>query len=256
VPVSEGGRDDQLNDISGDFIVYTSYLNTTSDLGQIMLYEISSGMRQQISDLTTIFEARIHGEFVAWVEGTPGATRVMLQNLIGLPQGQSPIQLAGHTPAASDVEIGERLVTWRERSGGQDDVFAYDLLTGTRLTIANDLTINERAPSTSGPWVTWNSSRVGINEVRVEALNVDTGERRIIADNDALNISPTINGDFIAYESNIAGNFDIYLYQLSTGDTFQITTHPANQLLNNVYGQMVAYVDTRDGDSDVFVTLF
>jgi beta propeller repeat protein len=180
----------------------------------------------------------------------------MLQNLIGLPQGQSPIQLAGHTPAASDVEIDERLVTWRERSGGQDDVFAYDLLTGTRLTIANDLTINERAPSTSGPWVTWNSSRVGINEVRVEALNVDTGERRIIADNDALNISPTINGDFIAYESNIAGNFDIYLYQLSTGDTFQITTHPANQLLNNVYGQMVAYVDTRDGDSDVFVTLF
>jgi hypothetical protein len=254
--VSEGGTDDQLNDVSGDYIVYTSYLSATSDVGQVKLYEISSGATTALSELTTIFEARVHDNMVAWVEGAPGSTRVMLFDIDTRSLGAGPLQIAGPSPAATDVEIGDRLVVWVERVDAQLDVHAYDIATRARFTVAADPLRTERSPSTSGAWVTWQSGVTGVAGIRIEAMNVDTSERRTIADNGAANVSPTIDRDLIGYESNVTGNFDVYLYRLSANDTFQVTNHPADQRLNNVYGDQVAYVDSRDGNADVFVSTF
>lgn len=265
VLISEGGTNDELTDISGDYVVYTSYVSPTSELGEVKLYEISSGTSRTISELTTIFEARVHDRMIAWIEGTLGSTRVMLFNLDGLVRGERPIEIAGPNPPASDLEIGERLVVWTERVGTQFDVVAYDMQTSARVGIATDPTRNERAPSTSGTWITWQSSANENVSVRVQAINFLGGELRTVADNGAVNISPTIDGDIIAYESNVAGNFDVYLYRVSDAQTFRVTDHPADQQLNNVFGSMVAYVDSREElgdprtespDTDVFVTAF
>lgn len=250
------GTDDQLNDISGDNIVFSAYVSPTSNLGEVRVYEISSGAQSVVSELTTLWEARIHGRRVAWVDGNAGTTRVLLKDLRGLASGERPIVLAGPTPPASDVEIGDTLVVWMTRRGTQLDVTAYDARTDTVFDVAADPSINERSASTWGSWVTWQASAIPTAGVRVEAHNVDTGEHRIVADNGAFNLAPTIHGDFITYESNVSGNYDIYLYRLSTGQTFRVTDHPADQRLNNVYGDMVAYVDSRDGNSDVFLSTF
>jgi beta propeller repeat protein len=71
-----------------------------------------------------------------------------------------------------------------------------------------------------------------------------------------LNLRPSIDGDLIAWESNSSGNFDIFLYRLSDRQTFQVTTDPAPQFLNDVFGNKVAYVDLRNGNEDIHVANF
>jgi len=269
VQVSSGGTDDQLEDVSraGDYIVYTSYVSTKSLLGAVKLYEVSSGVTTTLSELTEIHEARLHGRLVAWVEGHGLPSRLMLADLDALARGERAIQIAGSDPPARDVAISDRLVAWVEQSGAQFDVVAREyrkeastgLTLGPVLRIASDPTLLEHAPSTSGPWIVWQSSTGDkLAPVRIEAYNVDTDERRTIAENGAQNHTPTIDRDLIAYESNITGNSDVYLYHLSAGQTFQVTAHPVDQFLNDnaLYGDFVTYLDQRDGNVDLFVTAF
>jgi hypothetical protein len=251
VQVSDSTRDNQLNDVSGRRIVYTSYLSATSDIGEVKLYDIATGATSALSTETTIYEARIHGDRVAWVEGSPGQTRVILLTL-----GSAPVVLAGPTPPASDVDVGDRLVVWVERAQSQLDVVAHDLASGVRITVADDPQLMERSPTTAGSWIAWQSGQPGTSVVSVRSLDVDTGDLRAIAVNGAANLAPTIDGDYVAYESNFSGNFEIYLYRLSAEDTFRVTNHAAHQRLNNVFGSMVAYADLRNGSSDVFVRAF
>jgi hypothetical protein len=60
----------------------------------------------------------------------------------------------------------------------------------------------------------------------------------------------------VTWESDRAGNLDIFLYRLSTSETFRVTTDPANQFLAHVGGDKVAYVDLRNGVEDIYVTRF
>jgi hypothetical protein len=94
----------------------------------------------------------------------------------------------------------------------------------------------------------------GVCEVRVEAMNMDTNEHRVVVDNGSLNLRPSIHGDLIVWESNIACNYDIWVYRLSTGESFQVTTDSLDQQLGDVYGDLVAYVDDRGLNKDVFIS--
>jgi len=73
---------------------------------------------------------------------------------------------------------------------------------------------------------------------------------------------PTIDGDIIAYEAlvddGVGGfDYDIFIYRISTGETFPIATGAGDQKLNNVFGDQVAYVDNGVGtNNDIAVTTF
>jgi hypothetical protein len=253
--VSSGGTDDQLNDVSGNFIVYTAFDSTESSAGSIVLYDVAANEHFVLGSAAALLEARIAGGYVAWVQGSGSSTSVMLYDLALRGTGALATALAGPSPGAASVEIGDRFVVWERVSSTQRDVIAYDLATADYVTVAADTTVQERFPSTSGAWVTYEVRTPGVTtSTRVEARNIDTGEHLVIANNGALSLSPTIDGDLIAYESRVSGNFDIYVYRLSTGETFQVTIDSADQRLNNVFGDLVAYVDARSGSEDVYVS--
>jgi hypothetical protein len=85
-------------------------------------------------------------------------------------------------------------------------------------------------------------------------MNLDTADYRIIADDGSANSRPSMDGDLVAYESNALGNFDVYLYRISTAQTFAVTDIAGDQELNDVFGDMVAYVDASSGNEDIYVT--
>ncbi len=249
VLVSNGGTIDQFNDVSGDLIAYSSFVSLS--LGQIKVYEISTGLTTTVSGLTTVGEARIHGSNVVWVEGGIGVETIMLCEWNVNCQEIDPTLIAGDpTTPATAVEIGDTFIVWD--SAG--DIMAYDLGDGSYTTVAATAAV-ETAPATSGSWVVWEAEN-GATAVDILALNLDTLESRTIVNDGSANLNPTIDGDIVAWESNAAGNFDIYLYRLSAGDTFQVTSHPDDQFLNNVFDNQVAYVDNRTGTFDIFVTAF
>jgi sugar lactone lactonase YvrE len=65
--------------------------------------------------------------------------------------------------------------------------------------------------------------------------------------------NPSIDGNLIGYESDArAGNLDVYLYRIAEGDTFLLTDADADEILNNIKGDLVAFVDVSE-DLDIAV---
>jgi hypothetical protein len=254
VQVTSGATDDKLNDVSGDYIVYTAYDSTSSTTGTIMLYQISTDTSQPLGNAAVIQEPRIHGDKVVWREGSTAATVVMMYDINWLPTSISPVIIAGPIPPTFTVDIGDRFAVWAEYISGQYDVAAYDLSTGTRIAVTSTAATNEREPSTEGAWIVWQAQDHGASPIRIEGLNVDTSEVRVMVDNGARSYIPSVSGDLIGYESDLAGNMDVYVYRISTGESFQVTADPNDQYLNDIFDDQIAYVDRRRaGDEDIYV---
>ena len=256
IQVTADLTDDELNDVSGDYIVYTAYDSTTSMKGVIMLYRISTHQLAPLARADVALEPRIYGNNVVWVQGPSTATQIMWYELGWLGSAQEARLVAGPVPPANEVAIGSNYIVWTQRSGGQADVWAFDLINASRVQITLTAGLDETQPATSGPWITWQTQRQGATTTSIEAMNPSTWDVRSIVVNDSYNLRPSIDGDLIAWESLVTGNYDIFLYRISDQQTFQVTTDPANQYLNDVFGNKVVFVDLRNGSQDVYLASF
>lgn len=220
VQVTSGPQDNLLNDVSGDYIVYTAYDSVTSMSGRIMVYQISTTILYGIGSALVIREPRISGQKVVWREGDANAAQVVLYDLGWLGTTRDADIIAGPIPPTFYVDIGDRFVVWAEASSSQTDITAYDLGVGVRIGVTVSATVTESEPSTSGAWIAWQARDNGVAATRIVTRNMDTGEERVVADGGVLNYRPSIDGDLIAWESMLTGNLDIFVYRISTGETF------------------------------------
>jgi len=196
VMVINGPTDDQLNDVSGDYIVYTAYDSTTSLSGSIRLYQISTSLLYPIGNAPIIEEPRIHGTRVVWREGGMGATRVMMYDLAWLGTSKEAVSLAGPIPPTFAVEIGDRFVVWSELVSGQFDIAAFDLDNVVRIDITSTSAVHEHQAGTNGAWIVWKAQDEPL-VARIEARNMDTTDTRVVVDNGAMSRLPNIDDDLI-----------------------------------------------------------
>ena len=261
VQVSDGMTYDLLNDISGDRIVYTAFDSVGSSFGVVTLYEISTDARTPLmAGSADVAEARIHGDTVAWIEGAAGATRIMLYNLAFIGTGIPAQAIAGPIPATSAVEVGSKYVVWEQRVGGQQDVVAFDIANGDIIPIAIDPGFDDQNPATFDDSIVWQARAIGFAGQSIEALEVGIGDRRQVIAPAANSENPSIDGDFIAFDSDLSGNIDVFLYRISDSALFQVTDDSGHQFLSNVFGNLVSYANVEtvvpDEPVDVFVSSF
>jgi uncharacterized repeat protein (TIGR01451 family) len=64
---------------------------------------------------------------------------------------------------------------------------------------------------------------------------------------------PAIYGDKIVWEDYRNGNWDIYMYDLTTGEERAICTEPHNQWGPAIYGDKIVWGDDRNGDWDIYM---
>jgi beta propeller repeat protein len=219
-----------------------------------MLHRISTSQLAPLTRAEVTKEPRIHGNNVVWVEGPSGATKIMWYQLEWLGTGQQARVVAGPEPTADQVAVGESLIAWTQYNEGQWDIWSFDLVNTVRMRVTNTPGVHESQPATSGDWVVWQAQRQNATSSTIEAQNPKTLESRTVASNGGWNYRPSIDGDLIAWESVVTGNLDIFVYRFSTGETFQVTTDPADEYLNDVFGNKVAYVDVRNGSEDIYVS--
>ena len=256
IQVTSGVLNNELNDVSGDFIVWTAYDSTSTLKGRIMVYQISTTLLYEIGGALVMEEPRISGPKLVWREGGANAIQVMLYDLSWLGTAREADIIAGPIPPTYNVDIGDRFVVWAEKSNPQQDIFAYDYVRGIRIQVTFTPNVIESDPSTSGAWVVWQAQDKGVAASRIVAKNIDTSEERIIADGGVWNYRPSMDADLIAWESMLNGNLDIFVYRISTRETIQVTNDGLDHYLNDVFGQSVAYADRRNGTEDIFVTSF
>jgi hypothetical protein len=250
--VGAPGTEDRLAGVLGGGVVFASRRAGSLGPEELRIVDTDTGAVRTLARQVLAAAVDRGGSGLAWVEATARRPRIVVME-VGPERTGAPRVVARPDGPVADLAIGERYVVWTERRNGTADVVGYDRRNGSALTIAGDGARDESAPSTHGAWVAWQSDADGQPGSRIEALNLETGERRTVADDGAHNRRPVMAADVIAYDSDRAGNVDVYAYRLSTTDTAAVTSDPADQRLLDLAGNQVAYSDARDGQLDVFV---
>lgn len=233
--------DDRLNDIHGSRIVYTALQPGTS-FGIIRLYDISDGSTVDLVQVpATVQEARIHGDVVVWIQGENGNTHVQLLNLTW--PVLTPLTIDSGLFSTAGVQVGSRYVVWQEFDFQSNNVMAYDLWTGSPITVAATAAAESQAV-TYGDYIVWSESAPAGFRILARDVTQLEDPIEVTGLSSAFVDRPSIDGNVITYISRAAGNADVFLYRLSDGSTHQVTSSPADELLSSVFGNFVAFVET------------
>jgi sugar lactone lactonase YvrE len=242
--ISSSATDDRSPEMDGSYVLYIALDPNNSSSGVIKLYDVSTGATVDLTNVPDFYERpRIHGDHVVWQRGAEDSSRIEMMDLTW-PR-LSPITISGSNPATSP-DVGSRYIAWEEDDGTSLNIVAYDLWLGIELPVAAQADRDERNPTTFGDYVVWEERSPG-SPLSIWARNVTAEEAPfVVADPaDGSAQKPSIDGDFITYQSNAGGNIDVYLYRLSSGETFQLTNTPQSDILTHVSGNLVAFVDVR-----------
>jgi len=99
-----------------------------------------------------------------------------------------------------------------------------------------------------------NLAPVDVNAANLAALDVSGASGEVLITTDTANQAfPAISGKRIVYEDNRNGNWNIYMYNLSTNTEKQITTNTAIQGEPAISGKRIVWMDYRYADWDIYM---
>ena len=253
VVVADSAMNQYLNDAYGDYIVYTVSPGV-GQVGDIALYQISTGMSNNLTDTGDSLSPRIYGSYVIWLEELAKGTQIIMYDITTGYPVQAGV-LAGPTPSINDAAIGSRFIGWSQMVNNQLQIAGYDMQQNVSEVVSAQSQFNEENVATYGPWITFEVSSVSdTGGIAVEAINMATATTITVASNGTDNQRPNISGDLLSYESNSLGYYQIFIYRLAEGDTYQVTSSSYNERLNNIDGNLVTYVDNRTGNDEVYLS--
>ena len=136
------------------------------------------------------------------------------------PAQGTETRITTNESAQSNPDIYKNLIVWQDERNGDEnaDIYMYDLSTSkeTRITKSG----SAMDPAIYGNRIVWMDGR---------------------------------NGGSLDADSWPVGNWDIYMYDLSTSTEYQITTNELMQKDPDIYGDRVVWTDERNGNSDIYM---
>jgi Tol biopolymer transport system component len=162
------------------------------------------------------------------------------------PSGKIFALYSDRFPVSGDCRAGVHHLAFMPSSGRADRIENFTSLTGEQTSMSW---------SPDGRYLAFSSvcneshSRIYIYDMDDQAVSQITPKDDYAGFPDW---SP--NGEKIAYASDQTGNVDIFIMTLETGETFNLTNHPANDTEPSWApdGTAIAFTTDRDGNDEVY----
>lgn len=206
----------------------------TSSWGQISYeFAVHVGSSNQL-------QPGVWGEFVTWQEYRGDG----IWGLYGKYLNQTQVITLIEAPNVAAPAVRSGIVVWADqRNGGpvgqRSDIFAYDVATGEEFAVCTRPG-RQFYPAVDGDWIVYEHGQYGDNDVY--AYNINSGQERPIALYPYDQSGPDISGRYVVWtdERNygmlwvedgkvVFGGYDVYGYDLETGQPFVVTDASGDQ---------------------------
>ncbi len=233
-------------DISGDYVVWTEVSQPTESY--ILLYEISSGTMQQVTDGS------------GW-PGLPGVSENYIVWIAGDERGDVYLYdiASGNITQVTDdpyeqlwPDVGGTTVAWADNEteeGDLDIAVAAPGQPGVRL-LGDSGDDSYPDVSSDGSHVAWisildNRTVVYLYDVTTENITQVTGES---AEPDAV----TVDGDHVVYSDWRNGNLDLYVYDIRTGVETPVIEDPYHQSYPEISAGRIVWMGNNTGQWEIY----
>jgi beta propeller repeat protein len=136
-------------------------------------------------------------------------------------------------------------VVWWDISGGSRNIVLYDMKTCKSKNI-NAAGAGSDHPRISGNTVVYHSVVGGADHIYT--YDIGTGVTRGVT-SEGMQYYADVDGSRIVYDDNRDGKWDIYMFDRSTMVETRLTTEPNDQMMPQISGDYVIYMDNRNYDA-------
>jgi len=254
--------------ISGNFIVWGDGRNGNWD---IYMYDISAGGPeiQITTNSASQSYPEISGTRIVWEDYRNGNWDIYMYDI---STGGPEIQITSNSSDQNSPSISGTRIVWTDNRNGKSDIYMYDISTGgPEVKISEDAIggytyIGHGATDISGDVVVWAgllpepNCPVGyiclpLNKMRLLTYDFVTGINSTFGPTfSGYSPYPSVSGSRIVWQDKRNGNYDIYVYDISTGGPeVRITANSSTQSNPDISGNRIVWQDDRNGNDDIYM---
>jgi beta propeller repeat protein len=231
--------------IDGNRVVFQDRRSGNYD---IYMVDVSTNVETQLTTNTgNQTYPSISGTRVVYLDDRNGNTEIYMTDVTtGVETRITTTTSIKQAPSIS----GNRIV-WNDFRSPTNRAYMHDLVTGVQGPIGDAYSM---LPVIGGDWVAFvrNFNNTGNDVV---ALNVVTNETINVAMMPANQMPYGISGTKLAYDGAQDGNWNVYVFDLATRTTTQVTSLPSTQQVGRISGNTVVYQsnEVTSGRFDLFM---
>ena len=182
----------------------------------------------------------VYGDRVVWMDFRRGRWDIHAYDF--LTEEEECLTEEKHPPSDHyhsyhPIIYGNKVI-WFDSSGS---AYMYDFITG-----------EEKPISKYGPMHGDNIVVMKSEDIYVYNLSAET-EIPVLVGQAGLRSDAAIYGDRVVWQDGRNGNWDIYMYDLSTGKETRVTDDPGDQKEPQIYGGKIVWHDDRNGNWDIYM---
>ena len=153
-------------------------------------------------------------------------------------------------------------IVWTDLRSGGDQIYMYQISTNIETQVTTDDGPAHIASDIYNNYIVWQDDDGGLeSNIYMCDLNLNGGAGGCLSGDTKTQITadlsiqrgPSIYGDYIVWEDARGGNWDIYMYQISTSTETPVAIGLNNQEHPAIYGNYITWVDDSAGNDDIYM---
>lgn len=241
---------DQQNPVvSGTEIVWQDNYNGNWD---IYGYDIDgSGQLDPVAvfDNDQMFPV-IDSSVVAWQDNFNGDW-----DIYGAVIGDVEFPIAAFEGDQTSASISGNKVVWADDIGHLD-IYVSDITNNSdvQVYLVAGYDANQAEPIIDGDNVIWTEEYYNSDIFRTDVSELARGQEFVVNKSDlSFSSAADVDDHLVVYQDDRRGDWDIFVYNMSTGSEYLLTDNSNNQMNPKISGRVVVWEDDRDGVWQIYI---